>query len=574
MKIKKIKIENFRNFENIEISFNETCNFIVGDNNLGKSNILNFLNTLFTKRAFAIDDFLDRSKPITVEFQLKLSDEEIGHFKDLFDLDDYSIINIVGRQLTPDDNIEFYHKETETHISHPTIRAINYIFYDSLRNPITEINFNKNRGVGKFLTKIVKNFLSDKNLIKDQIINNEKIQELLDDINSKLTKIKTMKNYELLAKIDDNIIELIPKLITLKDKQGNELTKSGYGIQFLLLITLAILDKLQFIIEQRGDRSIFENKEDGEKSISLILGLDEPEIHLHPYMQRSLIKYLNKIINNDNPDFRALIKELFDIDNFIGQIIIVTHSPNIILNDYKQIIRLYKDENDTKIISGCNIQLNEQLEKHLLLHLPFIKEAFFSRCVIFVEGDSEFGSFPYFGLQCGVDFDDFGISVIQAGGSSIDQLLDISESFGIPAVGIRDGDGDNSPAGRDNFFKTQKRDFEDELMFLINNGKENILRDIIKEYDSQGENRELDKKAINKRAHKKYGYLTKPIDHNLKLCDIYLSNLAYLKSYYVTWFSINKSQPLGKLIGMRLGKDDIPQIYKNVILKAKHYVES
>ena len=569
MQIKKLKIENFRNFDNIEISFDETCNFIVGENNLGKSNILNLLNTVFTKRAFVIDDFSDKTKPISVEFQLKLSDEEIGHFEDLFDLDDYSLINIISQQLTPDDNIEFYHKETGTYISHPTIRSINYIFYDSLRNPVSEINFDKRRGVGKFLTKIVKDFLSDKNITTEDLINSDEIHELLSNINSKLTKIKAIKDYELSANIDDNIIDLIPKLISLKDKQGNELTKSGYGVQFLLLITLAILDKLQFIIEQRGEKGIFENEENGERSISLILGLDEPEIHLHPYMQRSLIKYLNKIINNDNPDFKSLIKELFGIDKFIGQIIVATHSPSIILNNYKQIIRLYEDENDTKIISGCNIHLTEQLEKHLLLHFPFIKEAFFSRCVIFVEGDSEFGSFPYFGLQCGVDFDDFGISVIQARGNSINQLLDLAENFGIPAVGIRDNDGDNSPTGRDNFFKTQKRDFEDELMFLIDNGEENILRDIIKEFDSQGENRELDKGAINKRAHRKYEYLPQPINHNLKLSDIDITNLAYLKSYYVTWFSINKSQPLGRLIGMKLSEDNIPQIYKDVIMKAK-----
>ena len=569
MQIKKLKIENFRNFDNIEISFDETCNFIVGENNLGKSNILNLLNTVFTKRAFAIDDFSNKTKPIIVEFQLRLSDEEIGHFEDLFDLDDYSLINIISRQLTPDDNIEFYHKETETYISHPAIRSINFIFYDSLRNPISEINFDKRRGVGKFLTKIVKDFLSDKNITTEDLINSDEIYELLSNINSKLTKIKAIKDYELSANIDNNIIDLIPKLISLKDKQGNELTKSGYGVQFLLLVTLAILDKLQFIIEQRGEKGIFENEENGEKSISLILGLDEPEIHLHPYMQRSLIKYLNNIINNDNPDFKSLVRELFGIDKFIGQIIIATHSPSIILSNYKQIIRLYENENDTKIISGCNIHLNEQLEKHLLLHFPFIKEAFFSRCVIFVEGDSEFGSFPYFGLRCGVDFDDFGISVIQARGNSINQLLDISESFRIPAVGIRDSDGDNSPAGRDNFFKTQKRDFEEELMFLIDNGKENILRDIVKEYDSQGENRELDKKAINKRAHKKYGYLTESIDHNLKLSDIDITNIPHLKSYYITWFSLNKSQPLGRLIGMMLHESDIPQIYKDVILKAK-----
>lgn len=566
MKIKKLKIENFRNFDNIEILFDETCNFIVGENNLGKSNILNLLNIIFTKRAFVIDDFLDKTKPINIEFQLKLSDEEIGHFEDLFDLDDYSLVNIISRQISPDDNIEFYHKETDTYISHPTIRSINYIFYDSLRNPISEINFDKRRGVGKFLTKIVKDYLFNKNITTENLINSDEIEDLLSDINSKLSKIKAIKDYELLANIDDNIVELIPKLISLKDRQGNELKKSGYGVQFLLLVTLSILDKLQFIIEQRGEKGIFEND---ERAISIILGLDEPEIHLHPYMQRSLIKYLNKIINNDNPDFQSLIKELFGIDKFIGQIIIATHSPSIILDNYKQIIRLYEDGSQTKIISGCDISLNEQLEKHLLLHFPFIKEAFFSRCIIFVEGDSEYGSFNHFGLKLKIDFDDLGISVIQAGGDSIIQLLDLANQFGIPAVGIRDSDGDNSHTGRDNFFKTNNRDFEDELLFLVDEDNESILRDIIKEYDSQGENRELDKKAINKRAHKKYRYLSDPIEHNLKLTDINRTNKSLLKSYYVTWFSINKSQPLGRLIGMKLDETNIPQIYKDIIMKAK-----
>lgn len=571
MQIRKLIIENFRNLDTAEVSFDENCNFIVGENNLGKSNIFNLLNIIFTKRTFAIDDFSDKTKPINIEFQLKLSDEEIGHFEDLFDLDDYSLINIISRQLTPDDNIEFYHKETDTYISHRVIRSINYIFYDSLRNPLSEINFDKRRGVGKFLTKIVKDFLSNRKLTTKDLINTDKTNELLSDINTKLSKIKAVKDYDLAANIDDNIIELITKLISIKDKQGYELTKSGYGVQFLLLVILSILDKLQFIMEQRGEKGIFENEENAERSISLILGLDEPEIHLHPYMQRSLIKYLNKIINNDNSDFKSLVKELFGIDKFIGQIIIATHSPSIILNNYKQIIRLYKNENDIKIISGCNISLNEQLEKHLLLHFPFIKEAFFSRCVIFVEGDSEFGSFPYFGLKCGIDFDDFGMSVIQAGGKSIIQLLDLAERFGIPAVGIKDSDGDSSPTGRDNFFKTRKRDFEDELMFLIDEDQESILRDIIIEYDPQGENRELDKKAINNRAYKKYGYLPEPIEYNLKLSDIDKDNVVHLKlkAFYVTWFSINKSQPLGKLIGMKLDKSNIPHVYKDVIMKAE-----
>jgi len=569
MKIKHLTIDNYRNLNSIEITFEDSCNFIVGENNLGKSNLLNLLNTVFSRRAFGYDDFKNIELPIRISLQLKLANDEIGHFEDLFDLEDYTIINITCTQISPDENIEFYHTETETYISPALIRCVNFIYYDSLRNPISEINFDKGRGVGRFLTNIVKGYLSEKELLAENFIVSKELEDLLLNINTKLSKIKTFKDYNVDAKIDTDIESLIPKLISLQDDKGESLTKSGYGVQFLLLVTLSILDKLQSITEQRREKGVFENEETGEKAISLILGLDEPEIHLHPYMQRSLVKYLNRIINNESSDFQLLIKELFGIDKFFGQIIIATHSPSIILNNFKQIIRLYSKNGHTEIISGSNLVLGEQLAKHLFLHFPFIKEAFFSRCAIFVEGDSEFGSFPFFAEKCNIDFDDYGISVIQAGGDSVLQLIQLSEKFGIPCVGIKDSDGDNSPTGIVNLFKTNARDFEAELMFLIDNGKESKLYDIVVEYDSVGADRELEPKAINKRAHQKYGYLAAPISVKLKLSQIAKTDTIHLKSYYSTWFSINKSQPLGRLIGLNLSEEDIPQIYKQIITTAK-----
>jgi len=569
MRIINISIENYRNLDNVEVQFDSDCNFIVGENNLGKSNTLNLVNTVFTRRAFGIDDFADKTLPINIELSLQLANEEIGHFEDLFDLDDYSKINIVCRQNTPDDNLEFHHKETETYIAPSLIKCLNFIFYDSLRNPIAEINFDKGRGVGRFLTNIVKGYLNEKELKTENLIDGAEIEGLITDLNSKLYKIKAFKDYDVSASVENEIEHLIPKLISLKDGKGDTLSKSGYGVQFLLLVTLSILDKLQTITEQRGERGVFENEETGEKSISLVLGLDEPEIHLHPYMQRSLIKYLNRVINNDNEDFTLLVKELFGIDKFIGQIIIATHSSSIILNDYKQVVRILKKEENIEIISGSNLVLNEQLNKHLFLHFPFIKEAFFARCAIFVEGDSEHGSFPFFGEKLNIDFDDFGITVIQAGGDSVKQLIQIAEKFGIPCIGINDSDGNNTPTGIANLLKTNERDFEAELMFLIDNGKESVLEEIICEYDPLQTERELDARALNKRAFKKYGYLASPIDTKLKLSEIDKTNISHLKAYYSSWFAINKSQPLGRLIGMKLKVDEIPSIYRDLIVQAK-----
>lgn len=35
---------------------------------------------------------------------------------------------------------------------------------------------------------------------------------------------------------------------------------------------------------------------DGKNLLPLILAIDEPEVHLHPYLQRSLINYYKRIL--------------------------------------------------------------------------------------------------------------------------------------------------------------------------------------------------------------------------------------------------------------------------------------
>lgn len=369
------------------------------------------------------------------------------------------------------------------------------------------------------------------------------------------------------------------KVVVLKDGQGESLTKAGYGIQFLILVTLSILEKIQQIKQQRKDRGIFEDKQEGQegtKSISLVLGLDEPEIHLHPYMQRSLIRYLNSVINNENRDFGLLIKELFGIDYFVGQIIVVTHSPNIILNDHKQIIRLYSDKGVLKVISGSQLNLDERSRKHLYINFPFIKEGFFSRSVVFVEGDSEYASFPHFGKKLSVEFDDLGICLIQSRGEkSIHSLMTVAKHFGIPSIGVIDRDDGKKPSSIPNLFQTKLKDFEEELVsLLVDSKKEHILRKILSSYDSKGAQREMFVEPLNKYAFDKYRNVGVDYSESLKLSDIQLSNSVDLKSYYLTWFSINKSYPLGKIIGETLSKDEIPSIYQTVIIKSQELAQN
>lgn len=567
MQIKKIAINNYRNLDGQNVSFADNCNFIVGENNLGKTNLLNVFQILFTNRSFKYNDFTDILKPIEINLQIKLENIEIGHFEDLFDTNDYHLINITCRQLTTDDNIEFYHTETNTYIQPSVVRCINYIYYDSLRNPISEINFDRGKGVGKFLSNIVAKYLEEKQLTDKDFVNEQKINELLGSINSKISKIKSFNDFKITASSESDLENLLSRIIVLKDEKGESLTKSGYGVQFLILITLSILERIQSIKEQRKEKGIFEHETEHTKHISLIIGLDEPEIHLHPYMQRSLIKYLNNIILNKNSDFQQLVKELFDIDGFNGQIIIATHSPNILLNDYQQIIRLYPHNGGTKIKSGSEIVLDPQYSKHLYMQFPFIKEAFFSRCVIFVEGISEEGSFTPFASKMAIDFDDLGICVIQSRGGAlktIDLLMKLVSKFDIVSVGVADRDN-NSPTIAP-LYITSKKDFEEELVSLIDTGKETFLRNLVKDYE--GEDAVVQANALNKYAVKAFKIRTTDFTSDLKLADIGITDVLSLKAFYLTWFSGKKSYPLGKLIGESIAVDDIPLVYKTAISTA------
>ena len=271
MKIMKVEIQNYRNLSGLTVYFDENCNFIVGENNIGKSNLLWLLNSVFTARAFNSEDFADQAQPIEINFQLKIDEIEIGNFQDLFDDEDHTLINIVAKQENIDENIIFSHKETGSSITTSSIKRINYIHYDSLRNPITEINFDRGRGVGKFLRSIVSRYLKREDVNGKGFIEQKNIEGLVEAVNGVVSKIKSFQDYGISASPDDDMESLLSKLIILKDAKGDSLAKAGYGVQFLILVTLSILDQIQYIKQLRKDEAVFVSSDTKEKAISLVL---------------------------------------------------------------------------------------------------------------------------------------------------------------------------------------------------------------------------------------------------------------------------------------------------------------
>lgn len=380
MKIRQIDVSNYRNFEKITITLHPDLSFIIGENNLGKTNILDLLDTVFNKRRFNEDDFKDLTKAIDVKLKLELSNSEIGIFDDLFSPNNSSFsenssteINLVIKQESSDDTIKFYHEETNKVISPRKLKFANLIKYDPLRKPGDELDFSKSRGAGKFLGYLVKKKFNNN---PGAYIKDSELNQLISEVNKSLEIFHYFRNLGVKVGYKKEVFDQILSLLELFDKEGISIFNTGYGVQYNLIIFLYILQKTTEILESSTKEDYIFTDANGKKSISLILCIDEPEIHIHPYMQRSLVKTVNKILKNEDESFKNFLKENFDIDHIDGQAIIVTHSPNVLLNDYKQYVRLYYSK-ELSSISGQNIQLENATEKHLYKQIQYIKEAFF-----------------------------------------------------------------------------------------------------------------------------------------------------------------------------------------------------
>ena len=470
MNIKEIKeISNYRNLSGKSIIFDKSLNYIIGENNIGKTNILELLNSIFALGKFVETDFFNVLEPIKVVFTLEYDKISIGFFEDNFDVDNDNEITIVAEQDVVDGRISYYHDTPNmTPISYSVIRRINTLYYYAQRMPSKEVDFKKTNGLRKVLNFMIQKSLQVVGIEESDVINRNKLDQVIAEINKSIGSINTITGDQINAYLDPGMDKLVSKLLMLGDDGGRELASLGEGIQYAFNIILQIVEIIHNTKISRKPEDFEEGLLccDGRKYFPLILLIDEPEIHQHPYRQRNLMKKIEGLLNNSNQEFVDLLRDLFDVDGLSGQIFIATHSPNILLNDYKQFIRVYKDydANELRIVSGHNINLSDKLYKHLLHNYFYIKEAMFSKKIIFVEGDTENGAIPVFARRKSFNLDEHGIGVIKLDGAdSVLYCMELYSEFGMKTYALIDQDKKDKYKGALNVFFTEKMDYEEDV---------------------------------------------------------------------------------------------------------------
>lgn len=485
MKIKIVNIQGFRSInEPMELHL-EQVNALIGANNCGKSNILSAIYRVLgrdwvTKNSFFDNDVhnedFDTDIIIDFEFDEPFKYEQYkGIFIDIpkvrFTYTRYKVGENAGQRrlekqcLKLDDNPVIGFKTRPKKGAQPQMiplttipqelqESFPVIFIGTDRNLKNQLPGSRNSILGTLMKDINADFENPDNLIEvgkqgsgKMIPRLERFKQAIDEA------IRTLKTEEF------NALEKAIKENALKQLGFNPETEGDkLDLYFNPLSSLEFYKSLEIFVNEHDYNvnatelgagfqnaivlAILKAFEDRKKQGALFL-IEEPEMYLHPQMQRSLYKTIRQIGESN-------------------QVIYITHSPHFVtIPEFNEIVLVSKNEDGTHIRKS-SLEADEDLKNKFRKELdPERNEMFFAKKLLIVEGDTEKMAFPEFAKRMNVDFDNAGSTIIEVGGKrNLIDFIELALSFGIPVGVVYDTDSSD--------FGKAEREAEEEYNALLN----------------------------------------------------------------------------------------------------------
>ncbi len=438
MFLKRLSIRNFRCIKDLTLDLNEGVNILIGENNSGKTAVIDALRICFSYGKqwrdiyVSVKDFhVDKRNPAAdlgdIEFDLYFEIQkpvESGIFHDLLSekeggkqelelhfryyIDEKKGIRRVrykvwggekeGQPITPDllDLFYFVH----LHALRDAVQYLRPVRGNRLGELYSNIETNEKRKEG--LAGKVRKVLHDDeewgtliNQGREKV--NEHLKETTIDGKEQNVIIDFLP-FEFRRIVDSLRIQMPvydDEVIKDKDEQRYfDLYQNGLGYNNLIY-TATVLGDLK-------------RKKELIEQTYIALLIEEPEAHLHPQLQGIFFNYLNKL-------------------NKIGfQIFISSHSPTITAKaDLNSLIVLQNQENRIQSFSIKRSDLTESNKKYLQKFLDVTKsQLLFANGVILVEGISEALLIPIFSKIIGDEYsiEKKGIELVNLNGVAFEHF--------------------------------------------------------------------------------------------------------------------------------------------------------
>ena len=286
------------------------------------------------------------------------------------------------------------------------------------------------KGSISYIFHKIQSFISEESA--DMYINNENLETLKNSVKEELNHISILQDISINHDVDD-VASMLASMLFLVDKSSKHIDYSGEGLKRRLHIILYILSGIASHNDNYGQH--IEDLKNTPNSLSVVVAIDEPELHLHPHWQRQLINEI--LLLTESP----VIEEL----KISFQIIIVTHSPYMIQGSGYAINRLFLSNQQS-----CCIAINIPTQSCDIkeIHDRYInqfREAYFAKGVLLVEGETDQGVLNSYNTEKEFLLDKHSISIINMmGAENTRKVYQWFKNLKIPAIAIVDRDKENA----------------------------------------------------------------------------------------------------------------------------------
>lgn len=434
MRLKKIIIKNFRKFDYLEVEFPPGLSIIVGENNVGKTAVIDALRLmLFSSQEFDSirvkeDDFRKGTDSLPIEISCIFS--ELTKEDEVRFLECLVCINKEQFEAKLNVKVEYNHEngklnfkwwggEVEGSRLPENIRGnISAIYLQPLRDPESGLRPNRYSQISRLIKLLTpedkeEDFVAIARGANEEIKKIDSVSEAERNINDQISGISGDKLAQKVSLVfsDPTFSRIIAGIQPEIDDLSFTLNGLGYNNLIFIATTLSSLDKAT----QFSYRSIL---------------IEEPEAHLHPQLQILLLRYLSSFTSRE--------------DNKV-QVFTSSHSPILASQSSLDSIIAMNELPGNKVVAVSirDIEFNPKDKKKLTRYLDATRaELFFAKRILMVEGISEVLLIPFFAKALGGDIKESSVTVINVDGINFNAFLPLfgKDKLAIPVVILTDGD--------------------------------------------------------------------------------------------------------------------------------------